>query len=207
LPKPKELLTIVGTNSGPFPFPSGDDTTFSLWTSKKSVLEPTKAWYVMFRKISVTNHLGYLQTTSTSVLNNVRCVRGEILPENSSFTEFTPEGTTNVVIKDNVTGLFWQKAESSSELTWEEALKYCADSTYAGFTDWRLPNKEELISIINFDRANPATDLPGIGTSAIWTSSTSRNNQYKRAFYVLTNSSGSMTDASKTTTHRAHCVR
>lgn len=206
LPKPKELLTIVGTNIGSFPQPVAGDGTFTYWTSKKSASDPNNAWIVIFRKIDVSNYLGSMYTLSSGEKNYVRCVRGEILPENSSFTEFTPEGTTNVVVKDNVTGLIWQKTESAS-MTWQAALKYCADSTYAGYTDWRLPTKDQLISILNFDRYSPATDFPGTFSASHWTSTTSMYDQYKRAYYSLINSSGAVHDVSKTTSNRVRCVR
>ncbi|HIA04469.1 MAG TPA: DUF1566 domain-containing protein, partial [Myxococcales bacterium] len=44
--------------------------------------------------------------------------------------------------------------------SWEGSLASCESSTYAGFSDWKLPNKKELMSLVNYDRVNPATDFP-----------------------------------------------
>ena len=60
------------------------------------------------------------------------------------------EGT----VRDTATGLMWQQTLSRIPLTWKEAVKYCAESTLAGFTDWRLPTIHELFSIVDFTSEN-----------------------------------------------------
>ncbi|MBF0609072.1 MAG: DUF1566 domain-containing protein [Magnetococcales bacterium] len=74
---------------------------------------------------------------------------------------------TNTVT-DNLTGLVWTKdANLPSYKTWQEALGYVASmntgaGTY-GYTDWRLPNINELESLVNAEQANPATWLNSQG--------------------------------------------
>lgn len=54
-------------------------------------------------------------------------------------------------ITDKVTGLMWQKGGSPSELPFNEAGKYLEElnlSRFAGYGDWRLPNMEELCSLL-----------------------------------------------------------
>lgn len=65
------------------------------------------------------------------------------------------------IVEDTHTGLAWTKDASLSEfpLTWEEALDFVADlndGQLAGYTDWRLPNRRELFSLISRRRINPA---------------------------------------------------
>lgn len=60
-------------------------------------------------------------------------------------------------ISDTDTGLMWQKAEAGV-MYWEEALNYCENLQLAGYSDWRLPNRNELQSIVNYANARPAID-------------------------------------------------
>ena len=63
-------------------------------------------------------------------------------------------------ISDTSTGLMWQKATAPGTYTWEQALTYCENLTLpaGGYSDWRLPNRNELQSIVDYSRYNPAID-------------------------------------------------
>jgi arylsulfatase A-like enzyme/phosphodiesterase/alkaline phosphatase D-like protein len=67
-----------------------------------------------------------------------------------SFTD-NGDGT----ITDNVTGLMWQKADAA-EMTWENAVNNAGTVTTGGYSDWRLPNPHELMSLFNYETGNPA---------------------------------------------------
>ena len=99
----------------------------------------------------------------------VRCVRGETLP-NAYFELSTENG--NEIVTDSTSGLIWQKQISEEYTTWKEALEYCKNSTYAGYADWRVPNRNELASLINYNFSYPATEFPNEEMSSyFWTSS------------------------------------
>ena len=49
--------------------------------------------------------------------------------------------------KDNTTGLTWSR-RAPNEMTWMNALNYCEDLSEGGYNDWRLPNIDELRTII-----------------------------------------------------------
>ncbi|MBO4711399.1 DUF1566 domain-containing protein, partial [bacterium] len=74
------------------------------------------------------------------------------------------------VVSDSSTNLLWQKG-SKSVKNWKEALAYCQNLEYAGYSDWRLPNKNELITIVDYSKADPASSFPGM-TSDLLISST-----------------------------------
>jgi len=77
--------------------------------------------------------------------------------------DFTDNGNGSVT--DNNTGLMWQQGEGG-QMMWEDAITYCEGLSLAGFTDWRLPNKNELNSIIDYEKRLPAIDtnfFPDVG--------------------------------------------
>ncbi|BCS95552.1 hypothetical protein DSLASN_11840 [Desulfoluna limicola] len=100
----------------------------------------------------------------------VWAVRGE-----SKTSSFVDRGLG--VIEDTTNGLMWQqvtgKIDESEVFFWTDALQYCNELNLSGYTDWRLPNKHELVSLIDHTKKDPAiqSDLfPDTETSAYWTS-------------------------------------
>ena len=77
--------------------------------------------------------------------------------EDNDYTINPPSFTNNSngTITDNVTGLMWQQADGG-EMTIENAVSYCDNLVLGGFSDWRLPTKQESMSILNLDKNNPA---------------------------------------------------
>ena len=80
---------------------------------------------------------------------------------------------------DNLTGLMWTKNANlpGGYKTWQEALDYCNNLTLDGYSDWRLPNVNELESLINANEANSATWLNAQGftieqADGYWSSTT-----------------------------------
>ena len=52
--------------------------------------------------------------------------------------------------------LMWQEEKQKFEGTWEQAQEYCKLVSLAGYKDWRLPTRVELLSITDKARSNPA---------------------------------------------------
>ena len=91
---------------------------------------------------------------------------------------FTVDGT-GLCITDNLTGLMWVRTPNSTARTWANALTYANGLSRCGYDDWRLPNVNELESIINTEQVNTAAwlNLPAQGfsnaqASIYWSSST-----------------------------------
>jgi uncharacterized repeat protein (TIGR01451 family) len=72
---------------------------------------------------------------------------------------FTDNGDGTMT--DNLTGLMWTKNANlpGGYKTWQQALDYCNNLTLGGYNDWRLPNVNELESLINANEADSATWL------------------------------------------------
>lgn len=99
-------------------------------------------------------------------------------------TRFTinKDGTIN----DNTTGLMWMRCSLGQEWNgktcggtaavyqWTDALKVPVGFDFAGYSDWRLPNKNELESIIEGRCFTPAINskvFPATPTTYYWSSS------------------------------------
>jgi hypothetical protein len=81
-----------------------------------------------------------------------RYVRGNPAYGKNDFSD-KGDGT----IEDRATGLVWTKADSGKKLDWGQALAFCENLTFAGQSDWRLPNAKELHSIVDYARSPSAT--------------------------------------------------
>jgi hypothetical protein len=85
------------------------------------------------------------------------------------------------LVLDNLTGLQWLKNANPGEfpITWQEALDYIAGMNrekVEGRTDWRLPNRRELRSLMAFETRKPALPanhpFENVFLSWYWTSTT-----------------------------------
>ena len=204
LPTPKELLSIV--DNGKFDpaintdyFPGTPDEWF--WTSadfaSTADSDLNKAWFVRFDK----GFLSHKSKTESEKMH-VRCVRGTTLPDGEFETQ-TIGG--DEVVKDSVTGLMWQKTYEDSVKKFADALSTCEDLDYAGFTDWRLPNKNELASIANYTKYRPASDFPGMPNWTFRTSTTDTKTN-SSAWYVIFSES-IVNPYAKTNSDSVRCVR
>lgn len=82
--------------------------------------------------------------------------------------------STDVVL-DGVTGLMWQRAVDAQSHVWSAARSYCDSIALAGFDDWRLPSRIELVSILDSTRNEPSIDMtafPDAPSDWYWSSST-----------------------------------
>jgi hypothetical protein len=85
----------------------------------------------------------------------------------------------NGVVSDSSTSLQWQDNISSVKKDWEDAIGYCSDLTLDGYSDWRLPNKNELLSIVDYSKYNPSIKedvFQNIESSYCWSSTTYATN-------------------------------
>ena len=197
LPTPQELLTLVDSSrySPPFDFSSIWTDMTQMNNSLFGVQRSGSNYYTM-------DLYGQISFTSSGTFN-VMCVRGNTLPGGS----FSTTDDTDVVT-DSTTGLMWQKTPSDA-MNWRMALAYCETSEDSGYTDWRLPTKNELASLLEHKdkTAAPYSNFP-FKTSKIslWTSTTSVGNK-ANANYVSTEYKTGTAAKNNNSTYRALCVR
>ncbi|NDY57732.1 DUF1566 domain-containing protein [Desulfovibrio sulfodismutans] len=164
LPSRWELLSIVDAgrfNPALNPAFSCTDNTNSYWANTDYLGYLFYGWYVFA-------YYGDSGGASKGGEQNVRCVRGaELLKPTYSDNG---DGT----VTDLTTGRVWEKAGSQTAMNWQAALAWCQDQTTGGETDWRLPNKRELESLVDDElqspSINPAFTVTGSTGWFYWTS-------------------------------------
>jgi len=169
LPTVKELSYLCDSSTyGP-----SINTTFFPGTEEVYYSSTTAAGYinsvytVRFRYATVGTH-------AKSVYLYVRAVRAG---QCRSLDNLVINGDGTVT--DNATGLMWQQATAPGTYIWEEALVYCEGLELAGYSDWRLPNRNELQSIVDYSTYSPSIDttfFPGTEVSGYWSSTTDAYN-------------------------------
>jgi len=78
------------------------------------------------------------------------------------------------VVKDSVTKLVWQQTLLVEVKMWQEAIDYCNGLDYGTYQDWRLPNRNELMSIVDYAENSPSVDsasFTGILSATYWSRS------------------------------------
>jgi hypothetical protein len=127
------------------------------------------------------------QTTSYTAGDDGDIEQGVVWP-NTRFS-FQDNGT----VADNLTGLIWTKDANApgpsacspeTSKAWQSALDYVAclnTNNYLGYNDWRLPNRKELRSLLDYSNHDPALSsghpFTSVQTSQYyWSSSTGTYN-------------------------------
>jgi hypothetical protein len=157
LPDVFSLISIInlGAANGIYTDYFVDESGYALWSSTTHPGDEEAAFTVVFDKKTAVTAQAKAEDSGVCV----RCIRGEITPRKERFQRVGTEDT-GVVIKDSYTGLAWQGCDSdgarppcideeSNRFTWREALRQCQGSAFGGYDDWRLPNANELSSLLN----------------------------------------------------------
>ena len=140
-----------------------------------------------------------------------------------------------VMVRDNTTGLIWEvKTDDESfhdrdnKYTWYDVnpLVNCGNagtpgdgtdttdfidalnsSNFGGYSDWRLPSQEELATIIDHGRSNPAIDtgyFPNTQGSDYWSSTTG---DYAEDAWLVSFHGGNMYNVYKSDSYYVRAVR
>jgi len=102
-------------------------------------------------------------------------------------------------ITDNATGLMWMQNDNGTPVTWENALTYAENMTFAGYSDWRLPDIKELQSIVDYTRSPSTTNSAAIHSFFNCTQITNEAGMVDDPYYM-----SSTTFSSQTPTDGTH---
>jgi hypothetical protein len=140
------------------------------------------------------------------------------IPLQTPDADFTDHGDGTVT--HHKTGLMWMKcllgqsgpdcatAGSHNDYSWQPALVIADGYSFAGYSDWRLPNIKELASIAETACYDPAINLsifPGDPGSNVWSSSPDAN--YSKYAWVLSFGYGGDGPNDKGNSYRFRLVR
>jgi hypothetical protein len=130
--------------------------------------------------------------------------------EDADYTINPPSYTDigNGTVIDLITGLMWQKEDDNKKRTWEEALNYCNDLKIGGYRDWRLPERNELLTVTYYEwvSAIDGRFFPGTEWTFYW-SATEDKRQPSHAFEVDFQYGDSGTGLKTTADDYVRCVR
>ncbi|MFA4829001.1 MAG: DUF1566 domain-containing protein [Thermodesulfovibrionales bacterium] len=135
---------------------------------------------------------------------------GNPLAQDGTYTINPPSFTANDngSAFDNNTWLMWQQEDDGITRTWAESKSYCDDLTLGGYTDWRLPEKKELESIVNYEQYSPAIDLsvfPNTKADNYWSSTTYVADTDK--IWIVSFGNGAINNTANTASAYTRCVR
>jgi len=167
LPTIKELLMLVDSNRDspaidPLYFPNTQSAYY--WSSTNYIGIPGNAWIVHFSP-------GHMFEADKSFSGGyVRAVRsGDSGSFGNSFID-NGDGT----VTDTNSRLMWEQSGLTAT-SWPGALSYCESLNLGGYSDWRLPDRNELLSLVDHTRYTPAIDItffPDTQAFGYWSSTT-----------------------------------
>lgn len=105
--------------------------------------------------------------------------------------------------------LMWQNTSKISKRSWKGANNYCSELDLDSYTDWYLPTKDELKTLINKKRspklAKGFRNISSLSTNSFWTSSesTSKNTKAWRIDFKK----GSAKSYKKSNKYLVRCAR
>nr|WP_246119382.1 DUF1566 domain-containing protein [Aliikangiella coralliicola] len=98
----------------------------------------------------------------------VMCVQGESL--DIRYAAGLKRNATDNVVVDEENGLMWQDVAENASVTrdWKASIDYCEALDHAGYSDWRLPNINELAYALPNTTFIHQTVLDNGGTGESW---------------------------------------
>jgi len=144
--------------------------------------------------------------------------RGDLAASATPTSDFVVN--VNGTVTHNPTVLMWKQCHegvsgsacatgTAPTVSWSVALSLARSSAFAGYSDWRLPNRKELESLIDdscFSPAINATVFPGAVSGFTWTGTTVAADT-SQAWFVFFSNGSSNTDTKTESNGAVRMVR
>lgn len=113
------------------------------------------------------------------------------------------------IVIDTKSNLMWQDNSDveSIDRTWYDSLIYCEDMIFEGFSDWRVPNINEFLSIVDRSKKDKTIydAFKKVKNFAYWTSTT--NEILNSMAWHIRFETAKTTSYSKSSKYYVRCVR
>ncbi len=110
---------------------------------------------------------------------------------------------------DVSTGLMWQNSNDTKSVSknWDDSKSYCAKLKLNKFNDWRLPDFNELLSIVEYENYNCAvkSGFKKVEPKLYWSASNNSANTSKA--WCVHFKDGTTKYGNKSSLHYIRCVR
>jgi hypothetical protein len=133
----------------------------------------------------------------------------KVIPAAQRFVVLTTFNTE--AVRDNETGLVWEKSPQTTTPTWDIARLTCTGKSVGDRKGWRLPSVHELTSLVDPSVAAPGPTLPpghpflNVQSSNYWSATTDTSSATDA--WLVNFSGGLVGKLPKTGSNSLWCVR
>lgn len=174
--------------------------------------DPFCAYYPM-QNFSFNGHLDVnYQDPYTYTNTMINCLFNDDKSSSICLDLLIINGCGTGTILDRSSGLCWiRDFELSNDKNWEDSILYCNSLNFAGHSDWRLPSRLEMHTLIDLSRVSPpikggSNEGKFENFQNIWSATSSAVNQ-SRAFGMSNGYATGLGIFSKSDLRRSVCVR
>ena len=165
---------------------------------------------IVFRLITAVAALAAFSTVDATCPGGV----GASTTPNNAFTV-----NVNGTVVHLTSGLMWKQCNeglsgaacdtgAATSMTWYDALTAAKSSTFAGYSDWRLPNKKELESLIDNTCFSPAINaIVFPGTASAYTQTSTTLVAFTNSAWIVSFDDGGTDNGSKASQYAVRLVR
>ena len=133
----------------------------------------------------------------------------------SIFVQAEFKRDSNGVVTDTKSALFWQDNQADNDennanekLIWKDALVYCESLTLGEYNDWRVPNINELLTLLDRTKSPPRSEVFIYILTGGWAwSSTTKPSNPDNAMSVYFGAGGQYFSFGKLDKLSVRCVR
>jgi len=198
------VTNILGKPATDFP----DAPAAHFWTSTSYYSDGTPGMLV-----STGGGTGEYYMGPSEEFHAVRCIRGAAI-KGEGEERYVYSDNGQKIVLDRATSLIWQ-SEHVEDKTWQEALQHCEGLSYAGYDDWRLPNINELRSIVTVEVERPGDPMlfgptstfPNMVRDSFWSSTPFSSSSGIDSIWMVRFGDGWITISTGTGEEAVRCVR
>jgi hypothetical protein len=159
--------------------------------------------------VSGGESVGAARSAEATALSGIPSNWDKALPSTQRFVMLA--AFNNDAVRDNNTGLVWEKSPQTVPATWNGARFACINKNIGGQKGWRLPSIPDLASLIDPSVASPGPMLSSghpfhnIQSAGYWSATTNAEDASDAWFVYF--GRGFVDHDSKTHTGHVWCVR